>query len=304
MSLPISSEELYKEARAFQTKKRLGQNFLVDADVLELIASILAFKPGEKVVEIGPGIGFLTRILSENGALVSAVDLDRSCIEALDELQLSNVATRHGDFLGYNLINDDFSKIEDLSQENISAFPRASLKVIGNVPYQITGLILSHLLGEIGEPSPWLFGLDRIVLTVQREVALRMVAEAGTEHYSQVSLLIGYYCKAELISMVPPTSFYPRPAVTSAIVRLVPHPKTPVDCANSKLLRKVIKAGFAQRRKMLRNALASMSLPSVDIDSIFKEERMDPQARAENLSLQQFAILTNAIENKLKLHRP
>lgn len=293
----LSSKQLHDAARSFQTKKRLGQNFLVDASALQLIVDSLELKAGNRVIEIGPGIGFLTRLLSNQAVDVAAVELDRDCIEALKELNLPGVVLRHGDFLQYDLLADRF--VTNTSEKTETATQEQQLKIIGNVPYQITGLILHHVLGEIGEPSPWLPNIDRIVLTVQREVALRMVAQAGSEHYSQVSLHTRYFCQADLVSLIEPDSFYPKPEVTSAIIRLTPH-KTPlVDCKDEKLLRRVIKAGFAQRRKMLRKALTSLNLGSLDIDALFREKTIDPQSRAENLSLQQFAMLTNAIHDRL-----
>ncbi|MBY0360075.1 MAG: 16S rRNA (adenine(1518)-N(6)/adenine(1519)-N(6))-dimethyltransferase RsmA [Candidatus Obscuribacterales bacterium] len=285
MNVDPNSEQLLKSARTFQTKKRLGQNFLVDASVLDLIVESLDLKPGDQVVEIGPGIGFLTRLLSNKQAEIRAVDLDRQCIQELESLRLPGVVTHHGDFLQYDLLQSGFSD---------------KFKAVGNVPYQITGLILHHLLGEIGEPSNWIANLKTIVLTVQREVAWRMVAPAGSEHYSQVSLLVQYFCQSELITTIKPESFYPRPAVNSAIVKLTPHQHCPIECNDKRFLRRVIKAGFAQRRKMLRKALTSLNLQSIDIDAVFRENKIDPQARAENLSLAQFAKLTDALSDQMK----
>jgi 16S rRNA (adenine1518-N6/adenine1519-N6)-dimethyltransferase len=224
---------------------------------------------------------------------VVAVELDRESVSHLKTLKLEKLSIKHGDFLAYDIHSGRFRQGE---QEGWSEAPKdARLKIVGNVPYQITGLILSHLLGEIAEPSPHLQQIDCIVLTVQKEVAQRMVAKPGSKHYARLSLLISYFCDAELLFEVPASSFFPAPKVDSAVVRLYPLAAPPVECKNHKFLRKVIKAGFAQRRKMLRNALTSLAIPQEQINDIFKELRFDPQVRAETLSLQQFALLTDAL---------
>jgi 16S rRNA (adenine1518-N6/adenine1519-N6)-dimethyltransferase len=122
-----------------------------------------------------------------------------------------------------------------------------------------------------------------------------MVAAPGSKHYARLSLLISYFCKSEIVSYLPASDFFPPPKVDSAVVRLIPLPEPPVQCDNHKNLRRVIKAGFAQRRKMLRNALTSLSIQQEELNRIFKELRFDPQVRAETLSLQQFAMLSDAL---------
>ena len=289
----LSSGQLLKLARSFQTKKNLGQHFLVDAEALSKICAALQPKETDTILEIGPGIGFLTRLLCQTEANVVAVELDRESVSYLKTLKLGKLAIKHGDFLAYDINSGRFRQGE---QEAWVETPNDQrLKIIGNVPYQITGLILSHLLGEIGEPAPHLQQIDCIVLTLQKEVAQRIVAKPGSKHYARLSLLISYFCKAELLFELPANCFFPAPKVDSAVVRLYPLAAPPVDCTNHKFLRKVIKAGFAQRRKMLRNALTSLAIPQDQINDVFKELRFAPQVRAETLSLQQFALLTNAL---------
>jgi 16S rRNA (adenine1518-N6/adenine1519-N6)-dimethyltransferase len=289
----LSSGQLFKLARAFQTKKKLGQHFLVDADALNRICGALALNEHDSVLEIGPGIGFLTRVLCQSAGQVTAVELDRESVDYLKTLKLAGLSIKHGDFLAYDILSGRFRKGE--SEGWSEPVKQERFKVVGNVPYQITGLILGHLLGEIAEPAPHLAQIDCIVLTIQKEVAQRMVALPGSEHYARLSLLISYYCKAEIVCYLPAASFYPAPKVDSAVVKLVPLLESPVNCVNHKLLRKVIKAGFAQRRKMLRNALTALSIPQDEINRVFKELRFDPQVRAESLSLPQFAMLTDAL---------
>ena len=293
----VSSKNLLKLARSFHTKKKLGQHFMVNAEVLQSIVDSLDLSSSDHVVEIGPGIGFLTRFLASTGAQITAVELDRESISELKTLNLPNLLIKHGDFLAYDIASGRFREKGSTGWAELDG--KQKIKVTGNVPYQITGLILGHLLGEIGQPINNIKQIDRIVLMVQKEVAERMVAQPGSKQYAQLSLLIQYYCSAELMHDVPAELFYPPPRVDSAIVRLIPHEQAPVSCDNTKLLRRVIKAGFAQRRKMLRNALTSTGASQVVIDEVFKELKIDPQARAETLSLHQFAMLTNALEPRL-----
>jgi 16S rRNA (adenine1518-N6/adenine1519-N6)-dimethyltransferase len=296
-----TSESLLKEAKAFHLKKRLGQHFLVNTDALQSVASLLAPTSADTVVEVGPGIGFLTRFLSDTGARIIAVDLDRESIESLREINLPGVELWHGDFLDFDLDTLDFAKKPTRPPEETPPIPDR-IKVVGNVPYQITGLILGHILGEINAPAPWLRKVDTIVLTVQREVAQRMVAKPGTDDFSKVSLLIDYFCESHLEMTLPPDDFYPPPRVTSAIVRMVPRSAPPIDVSNTNLLKQIIDAGFRQRRKMLRNSLSFVGLPQGEIDQIFRKLSFDPQVRAERLGLPQFAMLTDAIDESVKAH--
>lgn len=293
----VSSKNLLKLARNFHTKKKLGQHFMVNAEVLQTIADSLAIEADDHILEIGPGIGFLTRFLTASGAQVTAVELDRESISELKALNLPNLVIKHGDFLSYDIGSGRFRDKGSTAWTEPDG--KQKIKVAGNVPYQITGLILGHLLGEIGQASVNLKQIDRIVLMVQKEVAERMVAQPGSKQYAQLSLLIQYHCSAQFVRAVPADLFYPAPKVDSAIVCLVPHDSPPVECENKKLLRRVIKAGFAQRRKMLRNALTSLGADQSTIDEVFRALRIDPQARAETLSLSQFALLTRALDEKL-----
>lgn len=297
----VSSKTLLKLARSFHTKKKLGQHFMVNAEVLQTICDCLDLDCADHIIEIGPGIGFLTRFLALSGAQITAVELDRESISELKALNLPGLTIKHGDFLAYDLASGRFR--ENGSEGWAEPDGKQKIKVVGNVPYQITGLILGHLLGEIGQPSVNLSQIDRIVLMVQKEVAERMVAQPGSKQYAQLSLLIQYNCEAELVREVGADLFFPPPRVDSAIVRLIPHAQEPVSCDNKKLLRRVVKAGFAQRRKMLRNALTSLGAAQSLIDDVFKDLKIDPQARAETLSLKQFAMLTNALDQRLSVKK-
>lgn len=279
MAETLTKAQLTKLARQFHTKKRLGQNFLIDPDVLSRIAGALDLNQNDCVIEIGPGLGFLTRFLSMTGSRVIAIDLDRECIEDLEKSKFPGVEVCHQDFLQY-----DLEKIEC-----------DSLKVIGNVPYQITTPIVARLFGEIGSPSPWLSKIDTVVMTVQKEVAERFVANPDNKNYSQITLLIKYFAEAELLEVIPKDSFIPEPNVTSAVVRMKPYAKPIVDCVDHKLLRQLIRAGFKQRRKMLRNNLSFVNMSPDQLGALFASLKIDPMVRAERLTLDQFAKIANAI---------
>ena len=297
----IGSKHLLKLARAFHTKKQLGQHFLVDAEVLKTITAALDLTEEDEVLEIGPGIGFLTRFLVASGAKITGVELDRESIADLKALGLKNLTIKHGDFLAYDLNSGRFREKGSEGWAEPDDSLQKKIKVVGNVPYQITGLILGHLLGEIDQQkSRTLARVDRIVLMVQKEVAERMVARPGSKNYAQLSLLVEFFCDAEIIQSVSASQFFPPPKVDSCVIRLVPLAKPRVECSNLKLLRRVIKAGFAQRRKMMRNGLTALGVKLEVIDAIYKELRFDPQLRAESLSLAQFAMLTNALDLVLK----
>lgn len=280
MTLP-SSSELTNLAKSFHKKKHLGQHFLVDTEALQDIVAAAQIEPGEHVLEIGPGAGFLTRFLVETGANVVAVELDKEAVAELDTLKAKNLKVVHGDFLGFDIGScvDGFDK----------------LTVVGNVPYQITAPIVAHVFGEIGQPSPWLDKIKSVVLTVQLEVAERFIAKPGNKDYSQVTLLVNYFANATLIRKVGREAFCPPPNVNSAVVRFDLLKKPAIECSNHKFLRQVIKAGFSQRRKMLKNTLAFTKLPQDVLDDVFRKLSFDPQVRAERLSLKQFASLTDAL---------
>lgn len=307
-TLDPQSEKLLKLARSFQAKKRLGQHFLFQHRDLSSICDALALTKDDKVLEIGPGIGFLTNLLCSRAQEVTAVELDRECIEYLKTLKLPNLSIKHGDFLQYEIESGRFrhgdsrawssSATAESGAEDHDRFQAANprlLKVAGNVPYQITGLIIGRLLGEIDQAAAHLKLIDSIVLTVQKEVGERIVAFPGTKAYGQLSLLISYYCRAEIVRYLPASHFYPAPKVDSCIVKLTPLKEPRVSCSNPRLLRRIIKTGFSQRRKMLRNSLVALGRSQDSLNRVFADLNFDPQLRAEVLSLEQFALLSEAL---------
>lgn len=289
-AMEYTTERLVQEAKSFHLKKKLGQHFLVSPEALQSIVDALGVTAGDTVVEVGPGLGFLTRPLSQAGANVIAVDLDRESIARLNSMRLPGVELKHGDFMNFDLNTLDF-----FSATPSGSQAPAAMKVAGNVPYQITGLIIGHILGEIDRPSEWLKRISVIVLTVQREVAQRMVAPPGSPDYSKLSLLMQYFCKASLERTLPPQDFYPPPAVGSAVVKLVPLSQPGAKVHDVRLLKQIIEAGFRQRRKTLPNALSFLRISPPHLKRILTSLAFDPQVRAERLSLQQFAMLADAI---------
>ena len=277
-ALPTRSQ-LTELARSFHTKKHLGQNFLVDPDCLELIVSELDPEASDTIVEVGAGIGFLTRFLVDSQVAVTAVELDSQCVDILKQIKKPNLNIVHGDFLQFQMDES------------------ANLKVVGNVPYQITSRILGHIFGEIGAPSPWAKAVKKVVLTVQYEVAERFVAQPGGKDYSQITIMVNYFAKAKIIKVIPGDSFYPAPKVRSAIVSFEPYAQAADRLPRYRLLRKLIKSGFSQRRKMLKNNLGFLKLSDEDINKLLSNLNMDPQTRAERLSLKQFAVLSDAVSS-------
>ena len=282
MPEPVSTDLLLRQARKVRANKKLGQNFFVDADRLHMIVDALDLTENDLVIEIGPGLGFLTRLLSESGAKIKAIELDRNLVEKLTKQNLKNVEIIHGDFLDF-----DFSTLGDADTK---------LKFVGNIPYQITSPIISRIFGEIGSPRPWFNRIERVVITMQQEVADRLVASPGSKTYSQITLLKNYLFDAEILFTVPPECFYPVPDVNSATVLLEPLEEPPVNPKNLKLMRNLIKAGFKQRRKMLKNNLGFLKLDESEIRQLFKKTNINTHVRAEDLSLEKFAILSNNIE--------
>ena len=238
-------------AKKFRAKKSLGQNFLIDANVIDFISSLANSE--DEVLEIGPGLGFVTEQLVENAKKVVAVELDKDAIKVLEK--------NLGNKTNFHLIENDILKIDinDLPFEN------KKIKVIANIPYYITSPILVHLLGEIDELTHK--NRDRIseiTLMVQYEVAKRIVADENSQNkeYGQLSILSQMYCDCQIIKKVPKNCFMPSPKVDSALVRFVV--KNEPKCEITKLLKRTVKAIFMARRKNVKNSLLNASFQGVE----------------------------------------
>lgn len=275
-SIIASPEVVHYICKRFDIKmsKKLGQNFLIKRGIVDEIVKAADLQAGETVLEIGPGIGTLTQGLAQSGANVTAIELDTRLLEVLDTTlaQYSNVNIVHGDVL----------KLDVPSIMNHEPF-----KVVANLPYYITTPIIMSLL-ESRLP------IERLVVMVQKEVALRMVAKPGTKDYGALSVAVQYYTKPDIVLDVPPKSFLPAPAVTSSVIRCVLRDKPPVDVIDEKLFFRVVKAGFAQRRKTFANTMKTTGLSKDRIEELLAKANIDGQRRGETFTLQEFADVANA----------
>lgn len=275
-SIIASPEVVHYICKRFDIKmsKKLGQNFLIKRGIVDEIVKAADLQEGEPVLEIGPGIGTLTQGLAQSGANVTAIELDTRLLEVLDTTlaQYSNVNIVHGDVL----------KLDVPSIMNHEPF-----KVVANLPYYITTPIIMSLL-ESRLP------IERLVVMVQKEVALRMVAKPGTKDYGALSVAVQYYTKPDIVLDVPPKSFLPAPAVTSSVIRCVLRDQPPVDVIDEKLFFRVVKAGFAQRRKTFANTMKTTGLSKDRIEELLAKANIDGQRRGETFTLQEFADVANA----------
>ena len=281
-SVIASPEVVHYICKRFDIKmsKKLGQNFLIKRGIVDEIVHAAELTPGEPVLEVGPGIGTLTQGLAQSGADVTAIELDRRLLEVLDTTLASydNVRIIHGDVL----------KLDVPSIMNHKPF-----KVVANLPYYITTPIIMSLL-ESKLP------IERLVVMVQKEVALRMVAQPGTKDYGALSVAVQYYTEPDIVLDVPPKSFLPAPAVTSSVIRCVLRDKPPVDVIDEKLFFRVVKAGFAQRRKTFSNTMKTTGLSKDRIEELLAKANIDGQRRGETFTLQEFADVANAWASLIK----
>ncbi len=246
-------------------RKRFGQNFLRDDTVVHRIVQSVGPKEGERLVEIGPGEGAMTRTFLDAGARIEAIEIDRDLAALLRQ--------RFGRESGFHLNEGDALKFDFGT-----LVTDGPLRVVGNLPYNISTPLIFHLFSHAGVISEMTFML-------QREVVERLCAQTGDSEYGRLGIMTQYFCQAEKLFEVGPESFYPPPKVVSAIVRLTPHVVPPVD-VNPKALGRVVTQAFMQRRKTLRNALRDLFS-----EEDLKGSDIDPGARAETLSLEAYARL-------------
>lgn len=266
----------------FNFQKKFGQNFLIDTHVLDKIISSAGVTKDDFVLEIGPGIGTMTQYLAEAAREVTAVEIDSNLIPILaDTLSgYDNVEVLHADILKVD--------IAEIAQRKNGGRP---IKVVANLPYYITTPIIMGLF-ESHVP------IDSITIMVQKEVAERMQEGPGSKEYGALSLAVQYYAKPEIVAEVPPNCFMPRPKVGSAVIRLTRHPETPVDVADEKMMFRIIRASFNQRRKTLINGLNNspdITVGKEKIAECLEKMNLSPTVRGETLSLEQFAQLSNLL---------
>lgn len=286
LGIPQNTIEILKKYN-FNFQKKFGQNFLIDTHVLDKIIEAAGITKDDFVLEIGPGIGTMTQYLCENAREVVAVEIDKNLIPILsDTLSAYDNVT---------VINEDILKLDlnQLAKERNGGRP---IKVVANLPYYITTPII---MGLFENHVP----LESITVMVQKEVAERMQVGPGTKDYGALSLAVQYYAKPEIAANVPPNCFMPRPNVGSAVIKLTCHEKPPVEVEDEKLMFKVIRASFNQRRKTLQNGLNNspeIALPKEQIAEVIKEAGLSAAVRGEALTLEQFAALSNCIGKRLK----
>ncbi len=272
--------------RRFNIKasKKYGQNFIIDENAIEAILNSANIGDRDRILEIGPGLGTLTRYLCEKSLKVIAVEIDKQIIEAL-RVNMSG-------YDNFFLINEDFLNL-DLS--TVFNDVDEKYKVVANLPYYITSPIISKLLEEKEH-------IDSITLMVQKEVAQRIAAEPGGKDFGILSVAIQYHSAPEIIAVVPASSFLPKPDVDSAIIHLKIREKPAVLTTDEKLFFRVVRASFAQRRKTLLNSLygSDLKMDKGELDGLLNRCGIDSKRRAETLSLNEFANITNEISHFLK----
>ena len=278
-------EVLQKYGFVFQ--KRFGQNFLIDTRVLDRIIEASEITKDDFVLEIGPGIGTMTQYLADAAREVTAVEIDDALIPILQDTlkEWDNVSVIHGDIL-----KTDIRKIADEKNQG------RPIKVVANLPYYITTPIIMGLF-ESHVP------VDSITVMVQKEVADRMQTGPGSKDYGALSLAVQYYAKPEIVANVPPNCFMPRPKVGSAVIRLTRHQNPPVQAKDEKLMFRLIRASFNQRRKTLANGLNNspeIHLSKEVIQESIEELGVPVTIRGEALTLEQFAALSNIIGRRMK----
>lgn len=255
-------------------KHRLGQNFLVRADVVKAIAEAAELTEESCVLEIGPGIGILTQALARTGAAVTAVEIDKS----LEKVLLHTLEP----YENINIIYEDILKLNlyELMQGKI-------WKIAANLPYYITTPILIYL---IQTELP----ISLFVFMMQKEVAARIMASPGTKDYGALTLAIQFYCTAEIVMDVPPSSFIPKPAVMSTVLKLKKRKEPAVKVKDKKLFFSMVKIAFGQRRKVFTNALKAGGINKTMIDEILRRTQIDGTRRGETFSMQEFGLLADA----------
>lgn len=282
VATPRRTKEIIQR-HGFSFKKSLGQNFLIDQNILGKIVGAAGLDKSKGALEIGPGIGALTEKLAQQAGRVAAVEIDQRLLPILEEVlePYPQVHVIHGDVLKLDLhalFADEFKECEKVS-------------VVANLPYYVTTPILMKLL-EAGLP------LENIVVMIQKEVAERMAAGPGGKEYGSLSIAVQYYSEPELVCIVPHSVFIPQPNVESAVIRLKVRSAPPVAVTEETFFFEVVQAAFAQRRKTISNNLKSRFFPGEGrerLESLLAEAGIEPARRAETLSLEEFAKLSNTL---------
>lgn len=275
---------LFERARFFRTKKRLGQNFLVNPDVIEEIINYAQITKDDTIIEIGPGVGFVTEQLVKYAKKVIAIELDEEAIKELEKLECDNLEIIHNDIL----------------KTDISALSNEKVKVVANIPYYITAPIISHLLGEIDDlNNKNRNSISEIILMVQEEVARRMVAseKSPSKQYGLLTILAQFWTNCEIIRLVGRKSFFPAPKVNSALVGLKINNEPKLKLSDYSHFRRVLKAAFSQRRKNIKNCLVNNGFNKDIVKSVLNKLDIDENTRGESLSIEKFGQLSEELKN-------
>ena len=288
IATPIRTKQIL-EKYGFSFKKSLGQNFLIDTNILRNIVEFAGVTKETGAIEIGPGIGALTEQVAKRAGKVVAFEIDQRLLPILDETlaPYDNVQVIHQDILK--------ADVKAVLDREFAGFNE--LKVVANLPYYVTTPIIMKLLTEQ-------LPLTSITVMLQKEVADRMAAKPGTKDYGSLSIAVQYYTKAETVMIVPKTVFVPQPNVDSAVIRLTVRENPPVAVKDETFFFEVVRASFAQRRKTILNNLTSL-LPAgkekkTAIEQALAEANVDPRRRGETLSIEEFGVLSDKLYNEFK----
>ena len=275
----------FERARKFRAKKRLGQNFLTDEKAIETILDTSDITKDDVVVEIGPGLGFVTEHLVKLAKKVYAVELDEDMVKEISKIDADNIEILHKDIL----------------KTDLSEFG-TNLKVVANIPYYITSPILAHLLGEVDDlNNKNRNAISQVVLMVQYEVAKRLTAneKSPSKEFGLLSILSQFWAEVEYIQKVGARSFFPAPKVDSAIVKLTVKDEPLLKLSNYTFFRKVVKACFATRRKNIKNSLVNAGFAKNAVEKTLSELNIDENLRGESLSIEQMGSLSEKLKENL-----
>ncbi|MFR4163892.1 MAG: 16S rRNA (adenine(1518)-N(6)/adenine(1519)-N(6))-dimethyltransferase RsmA [Paraclostridium sordellii] len=283
----LSSHRKTKEVvdkHGFKFSKSLGQNFLIDDNVIDRILDGARLSKGDKIIEVGPGIGTLTREMGRVADKVVAIEIDKTLIPILKDTL--------DEFENIEVINQDILKVnvEDLVKEKLNGGP---VKLVANLPYYITTPIVMKFLEED-------IPVTDIVVMVQKEVADRMNANPGTKDYGALSVAVQYYCDTEIVAKAPRHMFIPQPNVDSTVIGLHVREERKYNVDSEDIFFKTVKAAFGQRRKTLLNALGTLGFLNKDeIREVLNEANIDEKRRGETLSIEEFVNLSNCVSKRV-----